>query len=402
MSYLPLANILHHKLRSVLSALGIGVGICMLITLSGLSRGSLGEIADRWESVDADLIAYPKGMGSKITTLSGALLSDKAADRFMEHKDLVQSVVPILLSGGAIGGQDNMFSGIDPWDWKTLTKGLKPIDGVLPDPDGKFTRWYEKTVLTPSTQPDAPALDIGEKMVADHGGMELMVDERLAKKAHFHVGDTVDMENHRWKIVGICPSGVITRVFMPRRTAQKFFGSGSIHNSTLMFVKLRPGVDSNDACAKLSCEFADLMPVRQYRARLDHTYGMMYTYIDIVNGIALVIAFLFIMITLYMMVLQRTRDIAILKSCGASNWFILRQMLSESALLTFTGTAGGIVLSFPAAWLIQAFAPLLTVQLSLKWIVVAILAASAGSLVSGLYPGWRATRVDMVEALTNE
>ena len=107
-----------------------------------------------------------------------------------------------------------------------------------------------------------------------------------------------------------------------------------------MFVKLRPGVDSNDACAKLSCEFADLMPVRQYRARLDHTYGMMYTYIDIVNGIALVIAFLFIMITLYMMVLQRTR--------------------------------------------------------------VAIHAAAAGALVSGLYPGWRATRVDMVEALTNE
>jgi putative ABC transport system permease protein len=402
MSYLPLSNILHHKLRSVLSALGIGVGICMLITLSGLSRGSLGEIGDRWESVDAELIAYPKGLGTKITTISGGLLSDKAAERFLEHKDLVQSVVPILLCGASIGGQDNLISGIDPWDWKTLTNDLKVVDGVVPDHEGKFTRWYEKTVLTPSTQPDAPPLDLDDKVIAEHGGMELMVDERLAKKGRFHVGDTVNMENHAWKIVGICPSGVITRVFMPRRTAQKFFSGGSIHNSTLMFVKLRPGVDQNDACRKLACEYADLMPKQQYRASLDHTFGIMFTYIDIVNAIALVIAFLFIMITLYMMVLQRTRDIAILKSCGASNWFILRQMLAESMLLTFTGTAVGIALSFPAAWLIQVFAPLLTVQLSFKWIAVAILAAAAGALVSGLYPGWRATRVDMVEALTNE
>jgi len=55
---LPLANILHHTLRSTLSALGIGIGICMLVTLSGLARGTLYEVADRWEQVRADLIAY--------------------------------------------------------------------------------------------------------------------------------------------------------------------------------------------------------------------------------------------------------------------------------------------------------------------------------------------------------
>lgn len=63
MAWLPLANILHHKLRSVLSALGIGIGICMLVTLSGLSRGTLSEVADRWDAVDAQLIVYPLGWG---------------------------------------------------------------------------------------------------------------------------------------------------------------------------------------------------------------------------------------------------------------------------------------------------------------------------------------------------
>ena len=52
MAYLPLANIMHHKLRSALSALGIGIGICMLVTLSGLARGSVYEIAERWEATE--------------------------------------------------------------------------------------------------------------------------------------------------------------------------------------------------------------------------------------------------------------------------------------------------------------------------------------------------------------
>ena len=59
-------------------------------------------------------------------------------------------------------------------------------------------------------------------------------------------------------------------------------------------------------------------------------------------------AIVFIMVTLYTMVLQRTRDIAILKANGASNAFLVRQVLAESMLLTFAGAAVGIALSFVA------------------------------------------------------
>jgi putative ABC transport system permease protein len=102
------------------------------------------------------------------------------------------------------------------------------------------------------------------------------------------------------------------------------------------------------------------------------------------------------------MVLQRTREIAILKSCGAGNWFILRQVLAESMLLTGFGTAVGIGLSFAAGAAIEAFKPLLTVTITWHWVAVAVLAAAAGSIVSGLYPALRAVRVDVVEALTLE
>jgi len=97
MAFLPLANVLHHKLRSVLSSLGIGIGICMLITLAGLTRGSLYEIADRWESVGADLILFARGWGEDATIRSGAGVSDKLARIMTErHQDLVEQAVPVF------------------------------------------------------------------------------------------------------------------------------------------------------------------------------------------------------------------------------------------------------------------------------------------------------------------
>ena len=108
------------------------------------------------------------------------------------------------------------------------------------------------------------------------------------------------------------------------------------------------------------------------------------------------------MITLYTMVLQRTRDIAILKSSGASNAFILRQVLAESMLLTAAGVVAGIILSFLAAWGITSAKPLLTVTITWQWIVIATAAAIIGAGLSAVYPAWRATRVDMVTALTLE
>ena len=116
----------------------------------------------------------------------------------------------------------------------------------------------------------------------------------------------------------------------------------------------------------------------------------------------MIISFLFIMITLYMMVLQRAREIAILKSFGASGVFILRQVLCESLILTFSGTAAGIGMSYLAGWAIQKFAPLYTVTITWPWIAIACGTALAGATVSALYPAWRAMKVDMVEALSLE
>jgi putative ABC transport system permease protein len=102
------------------------------------------------------------------------------------------------------------------------------------------------------------------------------------------------------------------------------------------------------------------------------------------------------------MVLQQTREIAILKSCGASNAFVIRQVLGEAMLLSAAGAMIGVAMSFGAAWAVATFAPLYTVTITWPWLALAAAAAVGGAAVSSLYPAWRATRVDMVAALTYE
>ncbi len=409
--YLPLANILHHKLRSLLSAAGIGVGICMLITLAGLSRGSLYEIADRWESVKADLIVFPRGWGDNATAKSGAGLSQKLTGVLQrEHSDIVEKVVPVFTWSMKIACQDHMATGISPEDWAMLSGGKDFQAGRIFDPQNKFANFLERELLAPSDEADdEPAQEISAAQLAEPGrnGLELVIDSRLARAGKLKVGDKVTASNHEWTIVGIVPAGVMTRIFLPLRTAQYLFGSGDITKCTLFFVKLKqpmqPGVSIGQTAARLSRQIRqDVVPLDNYRGMLVQKWGVMFTYVDAINTVALVIAFLFVMTTLYTMVLQRTREIAILKSCGASGGFIVRQVIAESLILTAIGTAMGIGMSLGAGWAIQKFKPLLTVEISLKWIGIAILAASAGAIISAIYPAWSATRVDMVEALSYE
>jgi len=418
MANLPLANLLHHKLRSVLSALGIGIGICMLVTLSGLSRGSLFEIAERAESVNADLIVSPRGWGDNTADKAGSALPDKYARLMLDrHGDIVAKAVPVFIWPMRLAGQEQRAAGVEPNDLTMLTGGRKLSEGRCFDPNGRFAAWIERKLLAPPPAPasapaagaddiaDTEVLNLTQADLADpaHDGLELVIDSRLADAGPYRVGQTVSTAGHDWKIVGIVPAGAMTRVFLPLRTAQFLFGSGDVTKSTMILVKLKPGVDLGPAARAIQKTVGhDVIPLARYRGMLVEKFGILFTYVDIVNAVALVIAFLFIMITLYTMVLQRTREIAILKSFGASNAFILRQVLAESLMLTGFGTVIGIALSFVAAWLIQTVRPLLTVTITWQWIAIALAAAAAGAVLSGLYPAWRAMRVDVVEALTME
>ena len=355
MAALPLANILHHKLRSALSALGIGIGVCMLVTLAGLSRGSLGEIADRWESVDADLIVFPRGWGENASDKSGSALPDRYAERILQtHGDIVRRVVPVFTWQIKLAGQDQIGRRRRQRPvGRTSPAAERCWRGALFDPDERFTRWLREKLLTAGHATATSLLELTEKDLSDpnHDGLELVIDSRLAKAGGYRLGQTVETANHRWRIVGIAPAGrdgagvpAASRRPVPVRQRGRHPQHADVRQA-------RPGADVGPAARALAATTGqDVVPLTRYRGMLMEKFGIMFVYVDAVNAIALVIAFLFIMVTLYTMVLQRTREIAILKSCGASDAFLLRQVLAESLLLTGAGLAAGVAMSFLAAW----------------------------------------------------
>src|SRR5262249_52271492 len=109
---------------------------------------------------------------------------------------------------------------------------------------------------------------------------------------------------------------------------------------------------------------------------------------------------LVIFLTMYTTVIERTRDIGVLKSLGATRSFIIRALLTESAALCAVGILAGIGMSYAVRAAFIAGFPTLSILITPEWIIRAGLIALAGALFGAMYPAWLASRKDAVEALS--
>jgi putative ABC transport system permease protein len=105
---------------------------------------------------------------------------------------------------------------------------------------------------------------------------------------------------------------------------------------------------------------------------------------------------------MYTSVLERTREIGILKSMGASKLTIVGAVLRETAALAVAGVIVGVALSFAVkAFLAQRF-PTLYLDMNAAWVARGAAIAFVGSVCGALYPAWMAARKDPIDALAYE
>lgn len=123
-------------------------------------------------------------------------------------------------------------------------------------------------------------------------------------------------------------------------------------------------------------------------------------FIDAMIALAVSIGLLVIFLTMYTTVIERTRDIGVLKSLGANHWFVIRSLLTESAALCVLGVGAGVGLSYLVrAGFLWKF-PTLSILITTDWIFRAGLIALAGAMLGASYPAWLASRKDAVDALS--
>src|SRR5947199_5413783 len=248
------------------------------------------------------------------------------------------------------------------------------------------------------------AVSGGFVFIAGHdmeGPDDLLVDDWAAKAKNLKVGDAYNVLNHDWHVAGIVEHGKGARLFVPLDTLQGLVAARD--KASIFLVKCTRPEHTDDVMD----EMRKLLPGYTVRPLKDFLPLMTSTnipglqsFINAMIALAVSIGLLVIFLTMYTTVIERTRDIGVLKSLGANAPFIIRALLMESALLCLGGIAVGVALSYGVRAAFQAGLPTLSILITPAWVVRAGLIALLGTLVGASYPAWVASRKDVVEALT--
>ena len=398
---LPIANLLHHKLRTALCAAAVGIGIAMMVVQLSLSHGTLNEVAQRMQSVDAELIVLPRH--ANVIFQGGGIFPDTYVDRIasakLDGRPAVARAIPVFLDTVRLGGQQQRLFAVDPDDLPEFLIGRRMCEGTMFTGGAAFKKRLDE-LRNGQRRYDPDAVTDDELNRA----CELIIDSRLARVGPYRVGDETDVFGRRFRIVGIVEAGVAGRVFAPIQTIRHIL-NGGVPWSSMFFVKLTPAVRADaDRLADMLAEDlnAKVELKTQYGSLLRDSFSQIYTYINIASGVALAVCFLFIMLTMYTLILERTREIGILRSLGASRRFVMAGVLCESVLVCAAGTGFGILLAYIVRAVLRATMPLSTVDIQPRWLLLAVLVGLVGGTGSALYPGYRAARLDPATALSFE
>jgi putative ABC transport system permease protein len=220
-----------------------------------------------------------------------------------------------------------------------------------------------------------------------------------------HVGESLEILNHAFRVAGIVEQGKGARKFLQMQVLQDLIGAQG--KASIFYLKL----DNPDNAEAVVNEIKHIPGMERYVATSMAYYLSMLTpsnipglssVINVVIGVATTIGFIVIFQAMYTAVMERTREIGILKSLGASKFYIVNVILRETALLAVTGIVVGIAFSLAARVAILQRLPLLRVIVSGDWILRATLIAIVGAIAGALYPAYKAAQKDPIDALAYE
>lgn len=363
MGELIVRNLLHRPLRTLIGVIAVAVEVALVVLIVGLTSGLLTETAKRIEGIGADIMLQPPA-ASVFLGFSGSPMPIKIADKLGQMK-YVQAVAPALLQFNSTGGIEVIY-GIDPHSFHDVSGGFVFLQGH--DIDG----------------PD-----------------DLLVDDWAARAKNLKVGDTYNLLNHDWHVVAIIEHGKGARIFVPLDTLQDLVGARD--KASIFLLKCTRPEHTEDVMEEIRSALPGytVRPLKDFLSLMTSTnIPGLESFIHAMISLAIAIGLLVIFLTMYTTVIERTRDIGVLKSLGANRAFIVRALLTESAAICAVGVGAGVGLSYAARAAFLAGFPTLSILITPEWVLRAAGIALAGAILGASYPAWLASRKDPVEALS--
>jgi putative ABC transport system permease protein len=362
-----LSNLLHRPIRTGISVLAVAIEVAMVLLIVGLTSGMLNDQAKRVEGVGADVLVQPPN-SSYFLAMTSAPMPIKIGDLIAEKVPHVLKVAPALLIFSSSDGL-NLIYGINLKSFDAVSGGFIFHSG------GPFT-----------------------------GPYDIMVDDWFAKAHHVKVGDSLNFLNHEFHVCAIVEHGKGARLFIPIATAQDL--SGAHDKASIFFVKCTdPGYTENVISGiKSLLHGYSIQSIREYMSLLtSNNLPPLRAFITAMVSVAVTIGFLVIFLSMYTTITERTREIGILKSLGASKPYIVELILREAVVICVIGTVAGFGITLLGRKLMSGAFPTLAIELpTFQWVVWASLLALGASLIGAFYPAFRAARLDPVDALAYE
>ncbi len=362
---LVFANLRVRPFRTLISVVGVALGVVLVILFTGLARGMTNDLAKRAANWKAEIVfTRPGGLDSMS---SNAAVNVEYADRLLKIEG-VKGTVPVLRyvssdSRGRFGIRQ--VDGVD-WEPFAAMNGINLVEGR-----------------------PAAAID------------EVVIDERQALDESLKIGDTYELfGGNQYRIVGIFspPSGA--RIKLSLAGLQDAMQTDKC---TFILVKIDDGADIDTVAARIDQELPGntINLTRGFVIDAQERLPGLNTFLRILVLLAAFVSTIFVLLSMYTTITERRKEIGILKSLGASTSFIIGTIEGEAFVIGVLGIMVGLVSSVAAAYLIGGQFGL-EFEFSTGWVVTATAIAVIGSLAGALYPAWRASKIDPVEVMVNE
>jgi putative ABC transport system permease protein len=367
MNKLIVANLLHRPLRSIISVFAVAIEVVMMLSIIAIMMGQLTGQKKLNNGIGADLIVRP-GNATFLNGVSGAPISAKLAP-VLQNLPHVTAASPVI-TNLSMGDSLEVLWGIDYASYSRLSPFVFLQGGPM------------------------------------QGPYDVIVDDIFASTGQgHHVGDTIMVLKHPFRISGIFEHGKGGRKLIPIDTMGTLIGSEG--KASVFYMKLdkpeNEALVTSEIHAVHGLENFQIMTMNEWFSLMtpDHIPALNIA-IRVVIGIAVIIGFLVIFQSMYTSVLERTREIGILKSMGASKTTVVTVVLRETGVLAAVGVIAGVGLSFAVKAFLGQKYPALYLDMSMAWVIRGALIAFVGSLGGALYPAWMAARKDPIDALAYE
>jgi putative ABC transport system permease protein len=367
MNKLVFANLIHRPMRSVISAAAIAIEVVMIIAVAAIFLGQIDNNKIHTNGIGADLIVRPPN-ASFLNGVSGAPIPARNVEALRQLPHIAVAS-PVIQSFNLAGSPEILF-GIDYPSFNALRPFVFVAGGPFKGPN------------------------------------DIIVDDVFARTGKgYQLGDPVKILSRTFNICGIVESGKGGRKMLPIDTLGALINSEG--RASLFYVK-SDNASNEDAIRQ---EILHSPGFQSYQVQTMHEWLSMMTpdhipgfeiALNVVTLIATLVGFLVIFLSMYTAVLERTREIGILKSMGASKTAIVTLVLRESVLMAIVGIALGIGLIYAIHAVLLTTHPELFFEITKGWIIEASIIAFLGAVFGAAYPALMAARKDPIDALSYE